>query len=198
MSPRAFTEQEKEIIQGKLLDAAEDALSTTGIRRTTVEDLAKAAGISKGAFYSFYESKELLFMEALEREEVGIHDTILRCMGESSSPKEAFIQVSGQMYREYAQKPWLLAFGGEDYALLLRRISPERIQQHIERDNAATRRFKAVLGDKITLPPELMSAVMRMLFMSILHRKEIGEEWADEAFSLMLESLTDRIFKEET
>lgn len=198
MSPRAFTKQEKEIIREKLIDAAEAFLSTTGIRKTTVEDLAKEAGISKGAFYLFYESKELLFMDALEREQTGIHNTLLQCMAQSPSSRDAFVHFAGEMYREYAAKPWLLAFEGEDYDLLLRRVSPERIQQHIDIDNVATQRFKDILGDKITVSPELMSAVMRMLFMSILHRKEIGEEWADEAFSLMLESLTDRIFKEET
>jgi len=197
MSPRAFTEQEKKIIHGKLIDAAEAFLSTTGIRKTTVEDLAKEAGISKGAFYLFYESKELLFMEALEREQTGIHNTLLKSMSQSPSPRDAFVRFAGEMYREYAAKPWLVAFGGEDYELLFRRISPERLQQHIELDNEATQRFKDILGDKITVSPELMSAVMRMLFMSILHRKEIGEEWADEAFSLMLASLADRIFKEE-
>jgi AcrR family transcriptional regulator len=197
VSPRAFSEQEREIVRGKLLDAAEAFLSTTGIRKTTVEDLAKTAGISKGAFYLFYESKELLFMDALEREQMGIHNTLLQCMAQGPSPRDAFVHFAGEMYREYARKPWLLAFEGEDYALLLRRVSPERIQQHIEIDNAATRRFKDILGDEITVSPELMSAAMRMLFIGILHRKEIGEEWADEAFSLMLESLADRIFKEE-
>ena len=197
MSPRAFTEQEKEIIRGKLIDAAEAFLSTTGIRKTTVEDLAKEAGISKGAFYLFYRSKELLFMDALEREQTSIHNTLLKSMSQSHSPRDAFVHFAYEMYREYAAKPWLLALE-EDYALLWRRVSSERIQQHIDLDNAATQRFKDILGDKITVSPELMSAVMRMLFMGILHRKEIGEEWADEAFSLMLDALADRIFKEET
>lgn len=195
MSPRAFTEQEKSIIQGKLLDAAESFLSTTGIRKTTVEDLAKTAGISKGAFYSFYESKELLFLDALEREQTRIHETIIREIGEKHGGKAAFVTVVGQMYRDFMAKPWLLAFTGEDYEVLLRRVPPERIQQHIEIDDASARRFQEMMGQGAAIEPELLSAALRMLMLGILHREEVGEEWADQAFMLALNALADYIFK---
>ena len=198
MSPRAFTEQEKGVIQKKLMDAAEDALSTTGIRKTTVEDLAKAAGISKGAFYLFYDSKELLFLDALEREQERIHNTMIERIRERAIGPKVFTEVVGQMYRDFVAKPWLLAFAGEEYEILLRRIPPERIQRHIQMDDEASRRFLEALGRGTMVEPELLSASLRMLFMGILHRKEVGEEWADEAFTLMLMALADRIFEEET
>ena len=52
---KGFTESEKVIIKDKLKKAAEEALIKTGIRKTSVDELVLKAGISKGAFYLFYE-----------------------------------------------------------------------------------------------------------------------------------------------
>lgn len=198
MSPRAFTEQEKEMLRKKLIDAAEAALATTGIRKTTVADLCNAAGISKGAFYLFYESKEILFLDALEREQTRIHQTIIREISGGGGRKEAFVAVVGQMYRDFIAKPWLLAFSGEDYEALLRHVPPERIQRHIEIDDISARRFQEAMGRGTSIEPELLSAALRMLMLGILHRTEVGEEWADAAFMLTLNALADHIFKEES
>ena len=62
----AFTEQEVQIIKTKLKEAARQFAVTTGVRKTSVDQLTMAADISKGAFYKFYPSKEALFFELLE------------------------------------------------------------------------------------------------------------------------------------
>jgi len=197
MSPRAFTEQEKEAIQEKLLDAAEAFLSTTGIRKTTVEDLAKAAGISKGAFYSFYESKEVLFWEALMREHAHMHELINEHIGDTEITRDVFVEMVGGMYRGFIKKPWILDLIEGDYEVLMRSIPPEQLQRNMEIDNATMGVFEQAIADNTSVNPELVSAALRLLFLSVLHRQEIGREWADGAFMLMLESLADRIFKEE-
>jgi len=48
--PRAFTEREREVIRSRLRAAARDTFRAHGLRRTNVEELARAAGISKSAF----------------------------------------------------------------------------------------------------------------------------------------------------
>lgn len=196
MSPKAFTEQEKGFVRQKLIDAAMQALGTTGIKKTSVEQLALAAGISKGAFYLFYDSKELLFLDALEQEQQRMHDMIINLMEKQPSKHEGFVSIVGQMYRQFVQKPWLFAFTNEDYMLLLRRIPEERIMRHIELDNATTNRLIEILGMGVSVQPDLLSAVLRMMFMGILHRKEVGEEMADEAFGFMLEAIAGRMFGE--
>lgn len=197
MSPKAFSEQEKKLVRTKLMDAADRFLSTTGIRKTSVEELARAAGISKGAFYLFYESKELLFLDALEREQERLHDGILQRIAASTSKRDGFVSAVMQMYRDFSAKPWLLAFAQDDYEVLLRRIPQERIARHIEMDDASTRRLQSLFGDGLAAPPEILSAALRMLFMGLLHRREVGEELADGAFEFLVQAVADRIFKEE-
>lgn len=197
MSPKPFTTQEKEMVKTKLIDAAEKSLAAAGIRKTSVDELARAAGISKGAFYLFYASKELLFLDALEREQARIHEAILERVAGARSPREGFVTAVVQMYRDFIAKPWLLSLAGEDYEILLRRIPQERILQHIELDDASTRRLQALLGERANLRPEVLSAALRVLFMGILHRREIGEEQTDTAFEFLVEAVADRMFREE-
>src|SRR5919108_6433943 len=67
--PRAFSDADRERIRKRLRQAGRDSFATLGLRRTAVDDLVRAAGISKGAFYLFYESKEELLQEILEQVE---------------------------------------------------------------------------------------------------------------------------------
>jgi AcrR family transcriptional regulator len=197
MSPKAFSPQEKEIVKARLIDAAEKYLATTGIKKTSVDELARAAGISKGAFYLFYESKELLFLDALEREQTHIHDAILERVAAAQTRRQGFVSAVVQMYRGFTAKPWLMRLSGEEYEILLRRIPQERILQHIELDDASTCRLQALLGEGTCVPPGVLSAALRMLFLGTLHRKEVGEALADEAFEFMVEAVADRLFQEE-
>ncbi|RPJ03614.1 MAG: TetR/AcrR family transcriptional regulator, partial [Spirochaetaceae bacterium] len=59
--PKGFTEREKELIRKKLYTEGTRLFGQYGVQKTTVDEIAKAAGISKGSFYGFYDSKEELF-----------------------------------------------------------------------------------------------------------------------------------------
>ena len=75
----AFSPQERERIRDSLLDAALKSAATQGMRHATVDGLAREAGISKGAFYRFYPSKEHLFLSMLERTHEEMYGSAERC-----------------------------------------------------------------------------------------------------------------------
>jgi AcrR family transcriptional regulator len=61
-------EDSRELTTQRLLDAGEKLFSKKGLDATSVEDIAAAAGYSRGAFYSNFSSKDDLFIELLRRE----------------------------------------------------------------------------------------------------------------------------------
>ncbi|MFI6321096.1 TetR/AcrR family transcriptional regulator [Nonomuraea sp. NPDC050556] len=63
----AFTPAEKDRITGALLDAAERLFATQGLKKTALEELTTPAGIAKGSFYAFFDSKESLYKEVMLR-----------------------------------------------------------------------------------------------------------------------------------
>ncbi|HTP29171.1 MAG TPA: helix-turn-helix domain-containing protein [Anaeromyxobacteraceae bacterium] len=63
MSPRPVNHQARDA----LLDASRTEFARAGLDRTRVEDIARRAGVSKGAFYLHFDSKEHAFREILQR-----------------------------------------------------------------------------------------------------------------------------------
>ncbi|WP_462408331.1 TetR/AcrR family transcriptional regulator, partial [Gemmiger formicilis] len=53
----AFTDEQNEQIRNDLIREARRCGITIGMRKTSVEQLTEAVGISKGSFYKFFESK---------------------------------------------------------------------------------------------------------------------------------------------
>lgn len=64
---RLTREESRERTREQLLEAARVAVARNGYDGTSVADIAEAAGFSKGAFFSNFESKEALLLELLRR-----------------------------------------------------------------------------------------------------------------------------------
>ena len=60
--------QPEEIRRQQILDAARRFFVNKGFAETTMEDIAKAAGLSKGGIYHYFQGKKQVF-EALVRQE---------------------------------------------------------------------------------------------------------------------------------
>lgn len=61
--PTAFTREQQENIREQLFQAGISLSKTMGMQGMTVSKLAVAAGIAKGSFYNFFESKETFILE---------------------------------------------------------------------------------------------------------------------------------------
>ncbi len=64
---RLTRDESRERTREHLLEAARVAVARNGYDGTSIADIAEAAGFSKGAFFSNFESKEALLLELLRR-----------------------------------------------------------------------------------------------------------------------------------
>ena len=58
-----FSDAEKEFIRQKLMQEGERLFVSFGIKKVSIDEIVQATGIAKGSFYSFYQSKEHLYMD---------------------------------------------------------------------------------------------------------------------------------------
>ena len=58
--PKVYSDEEKKAIIERLKREANILMQEKGVKKTTVDELVKRAGIPKGTFYLFYPSKEML------------------------------------------------------------------------------------------------------------------------------------------
>jgi AcrR family transcriptional regulator len=67
MTERLTRAQQQEITRAKLLDAAETLFGDRGIHRSSLDEIAAAAGLTKGAIYANFGSKKNLITAILAR-----------------------------------------------------------------------------------------------------------------------------------
>ena len=65
--PIAFTAEERTVLTGQLLESTRRFVKEQSARKVTIKQLTDSVGISKGAFYLFYPSKEHLFYALLRQ-----------------------------------------------------------------------------------------------------------------------------------
>lgn len=135
--PKAYSEQERDYIKQRLMEEAELCLRQYGVRKTTVDELVKRAGIPKGTFYLFYESKELLFFDVLLCVHDTLHQTLLRQINkrsESVTPQQLTDQMVA-LYQFVEESFLLKLITGGELELLLRKLPPEIAAEHAKQDD---------------------------------------------------------------
>ena len=154
----AFTDYETEQLRKALLKETRHCAVTLGMKKTSVEQLTKAVGISKGSFYKFYESKEMLFFAVLEN----VHSDLY------GVADHALSETNGLPPSERAAKAGL--------AVCRRQRLPEDIKNvHYHDDETHIR----LLLEKYDLAPNrgisLAAATVRGLILTVSHKEQIGE-----------------------
>jgi AcrR family transcriptional regulator len=85
---RLTREESRAQTRDRLQDAAYEIVVRNGIEEASIEDIAEAAGFSRGAFYSNFESKEELLCALLERETERWQEELRTIMGQATSAHE--------------------------------------------------------------------------------------------------------------
>jgi AcrR family transcriptional regulator len=99
---RLSREESREQTQQRLLEAAQSVIARKGLASTSVEDIAAAAGYTRGAFYSNFRSKGDLFVELLRRDHRQAHDAMSEILNsdlETEQLEQRVRQMYGQLYR---------------------------------------------------------------------------------------------------
>src|SRR5258708_9882083 len=133
--PKGFTEREKELIRARLIKEGYKQFSAHGLKKTSIEELAAAVKISKGAFYLFSESKEALFMDMVEEAEQRSRQAIFAAIDlPGPSPRARLLGVLKTGFAMLTTIPMLQFFTGSDYDLLLSRVPAEKVRAHLASD----------------------------------------------------------------
>lgn len=176
--PKGFSAREKQLIRARIFENGRKAFASYGLRKTNVEDLTQAAGISKGAFYIFYDSKEALFMEVMEAAERNFREQIMAEIEKPGpSPRARLKHVFQTAFSVWKAMPILRQVTRVEYALLFEKMPPEKVQAHLQSDRAfidqLIQRCQAA-GILITAGGDQLAGLLYALFFVSLHEDDLG------------------------
>ena len=178
--PKAFSDHEKEAIRRQLYDKGQQLFALYGLKKTSVDDLVQAVGISKGAFYLFYGSKEELLFDILEQIEAELQTSVLTfATSKAANARQTVRDLLSHFLIQWDAYPLLKNFRQEDFMLLVRKLPAEKVQHHVDRDEAFITNFQTKLaqeGIPMQAPPQVVANLVKSLFFVGLHRNDLGEE----------------------
>lgn len=199
---RSFTDEEREVIRRKIIDRGKDCFARYGIKKTGIEDLTEGLGISKSSFYSFFSSKEDLFLQIFKEEQEVLKDSILESsfLKYRSEPDKAIRAYLWYVLHVVDNHPiWRkVLIEKEHLELIISRSSEEEIKS-IRRNNVSIILpfFEewAAAGLLIDKPARILAATTQAV-LSLLHfRNEIEKDDFPEVMDTFIDLLANNITK---
>jgi AcrR family transcriptional regulator len=190
-------QQRSEETRARILEAAIKLFSNHGYNKSSVDDICSEAGISKGAFYHHFQSKQALFLALLDSWLQTI-DKAIEASKDKTAP-ETFMQMTEAF-------PYVFETAGEGLPMFFEFwLQASRDKKVWEASIAPYRRYHKYFtslikkgveeGSFVEVDPELasrmiVSTAMGLFLQSLLDPK--GANWekvARESTSLLLNSL---------
>ena len=194
----AFTSEEKEVIRKKLHKVAKECLQRYGVKKTTVDQMAALADISKGSFYNFYSSKEMLFFAVLEEYQIDVMDRLTEQLDmEAKIDTNRLVQLLYDFYQDFRYSFMYTIFKNHEMELLIRKLPKEAITNHHLIDDRMVKKIVSRIDIRENVSVEIVSALFRTIAMTILHIEEIGEEQFDTTLRLVIQGVVEQITKED-
>ncbi len=187
---KKFSEQEKEFITLRLKQECEIMWGQFGYKKSNIDELCRKVGISKGAFYLFFESKEQLFIETYKYR-MHKHYELAKKEMEKSPNNDGFYNAIMAIYPENTQGRWLENLNGPEYQLLLARM-PKNTDDELMS-------YAQVLYDdiiekyqlKFKIDPALFIKAIHAISNAALHEDELGND-----IDTIVEILLSALFKQ--
>lgn len=195
--PKSFNSDEREYINNKLKSEAMTCLNLYGIKKTTVDEIVRRVNIPKGTFYLFYDSKELLLFEVIN----DMHDEIQnQFINDISLIKdkinyENLTELLFNVYKMVDRTCLLNIMTNGELELLMRKLPIEVVEKHLADDNKIMEKLVTLIPNMKKADLNIYSGALRGIFLSMLHKREIGEDIFDDSLKLMLKGLAIQLME---
>ena len=190
-------QQRSEQTRTRILESSVKLFSTRGFNAASVDDICAEAGISKGAFYHHFESKQALFLALLDGW-LKIIDTAIEASKDKTAP-ETFMQMTEAF-------PYIFETAGDHLPMFMEFwLQASRDEKIWQASIAPYRRYHKYFtslikkgvdeGSYVNVDPQIasrliISTAMGLLLQSLLDPK--GAKWekvARESTTMLLDSL---------
>lgn len=170
----------------RLLDASLDVFARKGFHAASLEAIAAKAGVSKGAVYYNFSSKEDLFLELLEEQFHRILDNVRAASEGPGSAAHLFLRAIEDLpgwlplYMEFTAYAARTPRVRDEFARRFFRDSRQQIAETLEQ-------FAGQLGEALSMPViEVATAVDAIMYGFAIGRlfdpDSVSDQLVDEAF----------------
>ena len=190
-SPTLDPADPKERKRLRILTAAGELIARHGYRRTSVEDIAKHAGVAKGTVYLYFKTKADLLVQAIVEEKKRILGQILPSLEEDRPARERLRMWLRVTFSAWSEMPLLSKLLGGDREIYL--VLEEMDAKVRDRSDEMQQAFLKEMLDQAARPhrwtPEELADRARLLMnliMSLAADPRARDGLSDERFASIL------------
>lgn len=182
--PSTFAPAEREAIDRALRSEALRLFTAVGLKKTSLDDLARAAGIAKSTFYAFYPSKEALYLDLLAQEGPGVKERVLAALDSTADIPVALERFLRAVVRELETNALTkrMLTHPEELALIARKAASAGLESRYQRAQLpiqeAITRLQAT-GQLISADPEVIYGQIQAVTLLLLHQDTLGPRFRD-------------------
>ena len=203
--PKIYSETERTDIKDNLKREAKILMIERGIKKTTVDELVKRAGIPKGTFYLFYPSKEMLLFECIqdfhnEADKIisdGMEQIIRKyksrtkgkrfsneCLDEITDVLMEAINITRGSCLKIMLDP-------ESMNLLISKLPEDVLKKHgnYSKENILLEFFGIKDKEKI----QAISGSFTLILLGLIYSPVLGDELAEKSTRLLVRGLVDQM-----
>ncbi|MBU5675183.1 TetR/AcrR family transcriptional regulator [Alkaliphilus sp. MSJ-5] len=195
--PKIVSENEKQRIKELMFEKGVDLIKQKGIKKVTVEDITKAAGIGKGSFYLYYDSKEELLYDILKRCETNMFNRIEALKGENIDKREKAIKAAKEIY--LAPDSIILYVSPTDFENLLHRLPSEIYEKEKEKSKDYFKRTSEIFEiDETVCDVNVLSQLMDALSFVASNSNNFYSEGRQKALDILVTAIAEYIAGEDS
>ena len=194
----AFSQNKRELIRENLKEVAKECLLKYGVKKTTVDEIVKIVGISKGSFYNFYNQKEILFFQVLEDYQISIiYELENKIEKEENIGIDKFTNLIYGLFQNVRESFLMNIIQNQELEYLMRKLPKELIKDHHSLDNILIKKVLSRIKVKESINSDVIAASLRAIFMNMIYMEEIGEENFDEMLRLLIKGIAIQVIEED-
>ncbi len=162
-------QQKTEATRGKLLKSARKVFARDGFEAARLEDIAKDAGRTRGAFYAHFGSKEDLFFALLEQQAYEHQVEIQRLLSPASGQEEKLRAIREYYVSKAGDRRWsLLMLEFKLFAVRHPKIRAKLAETHRKIRRAFRQEIESLLPSNMRFGDE-QESMIRIVLEALLH-----------------------------
>jgi AcrR family transcriptional regulator len=188
---KTFSERERAIIREKLIQSCKECWNRFGYQKTNVRELAAMANISTGAFYQFFESKELLFVETAQTYEKELTGQLHACMRETPG-KRGLAEAVKRLCSMLTEMPWFMSLW-EEWPVIIRKLPSDYMEKDFTHDMGKMKEVIDTYGLRPVHNLERVTQVIDLLAVCIMQRYLLPGDFT-EAGNFIIDCVVNGLF----
>jgi AcrR family transcriptional regulator len=178
--------------KAEILRCAKELFSARGFKDTNVAEIMKTAGMAVGTFYNYFKSKDQLFMELYNAENVSLKKSILATIDLDADPMTVMKEMTGRNLRGMMENPILREWYNRDvFSKIERNFTEENGLEHVDFlldcFIDVVRKWQADGKMRSDISAEMIMAIFAALVTIDTHKAEIGLQYFPQVLEYVSE-----------